>query len=108
MRFYNRENEIAGLKRICNLSFTHNLTYDSSDRQGAAIVDDFVREIHGKLHGYVPEGLRSVTGVLRHQPELAKTVMFTLFIDEFREFMTVNQSVFSDLQNLWDSYRSDT
>ncbi|MDE6646855.1 MAG: AAA family ATPase [Prevotella sp.] len=137
MRFYNRENEIAELKRICNLSFTHNsrmtvLTgrrrigktslikkaFEDSDapmlyfftgrKAEAALVDDFVREIHDKLHGYVPEGLLSVTGVLRHLFELAKTVKFTLVIDEFQEFMTVNPSVFSDLQNLWDSYRSDT
>lgn len=137
MRFYNRENEIAELKRICNLSFTHNsrmtvLTgrrrigktslikkaFEDSDapmlyfftarKAEAALVDDFVREIHDKLHGYVPEGLMSVTGVLRHLFELAKTGRFTLVIDEFQEFMTVNPSVFSDLQNLWDSYRSDT
>lgn len=137
MRFYNRENEIAELKRICNLSFTHNsrmtvLTgrrrigktslikkaFEDSDapmlyfftgrKAEAALVDDFVREIHDKLHGYVPEGLMSVTGVLRHLFELAKTKRFTLVIDEFQEFMTVNPSVFSDLQNLWDSYRLDT
>lgn len=137
MRFYNRENEIAELKRICNLSFTHNsrmtvLTgrrrigktslikkaFEGSDapmlyfftgrKAEAALVDDFVSEIHDKLHGYVPEGLMSVTGVLRHLFELAKTERFTLVIDEFQEFMTVNPSVFSDLQNLWDSYRLDT
>lgn len=137
MRFYNRENEIAELKRICNLSFTHNsrmtvLTgrrrigktslikkaFEDSDapmlyfftgrKAEAALVDDFVREIHDKLYGYVPEGLMSVTGVLRHLFELAKTERFTLVIDEFQEFMTVNPSVFSDLQNLWDSYRLDT
>lgn len=137
MRFYNRENEIAELKRIRNLSFTHNsrmtvLTgrrrigktslikkaFEDSDvpmlyfftgrKAEAALVDDFVHEIHDKLHGYVPEGLMSVTGVLRHLFELAKTMSFTLVIDEFQEFITVNPSVFSDLQNLWDSYRSDT
>ena len=137
MRFYNRENEIAELKRICNLSFTRNSrmtvltgrrrigktslikkTFEDSDapmlyfftgrKAEAALVDDFVREIHNKLHGYVPEGLMSVTGVLRHLFELAKTERFTLVIDEFQEFMTVNSSVFSDLQNLWDSYRSNT
>lgn len=137
MRFYNRENEIAELKRICNLSFTHNsrmtvLTgrrrigktslikkaFEDSDapmlyfftgrKAEAALADDFVREIHDKLQGYVPEGLKSVTGVLRYLFELARTVRFTLVIDEFQEFATVNASVFSDLQNLWDSYRSDT
>ncbi len=137
MRFYSRENEIAELKRICNLSFTHNsrmtvltgrrrigktslikkafedseepmLYFFTGRKAEAALVDDFVREIHDKLHGYVPEGLRSVIGVIRHLFEIAKTVRFTLVIDEFQEFLTVNPSVFSDLQNLWDSYRSDT
>lgn len=137
MRFYNRENEISELKRICNFSFTHNsrmtvLTgrrrigktslikkaFENSDapmlyfftgrKTEAALVEDFVREIHDKLHGYVPEGLKSVTGVLRHLFELAKTESFTLVIDEFQEFTSVNPSVFSDLQNLWDSYRSYT
>lgn len=137
MRFYNRENEIAELKRICNLSFTHNsrmtvltgrrrigktslikkafgncdepmLYFFTGRKAEAALVDDFVREIHDKLHGYVPEGLKSVAGVIRHLFELAKTVKFTLVIDEFQEFTSVNPSVFSDLQNLWDSYRSDT
>ena len=137
MRFYNRENEIAELKRICNLSFTHNsrmtvltgrrrigktslikkaledsdapmLYFFTGRKAEAALVDDFVQEIHNKLHGYVPEGLMSVTGVLRHLFELARSTRFTLVIDEFQEFMTVNPSVFSDLQNLWDSYRSDT
>lgn len=137
MKFYNRENERAELKRICNLSFTHNsrmtvLTgrrrigktslikkaFEDSDapmlyfftgrKAEVALVNDFVREIHDKLHGYVPEGLRSVTGVMRHLFELAKTERFTLVIDEFQEFTNVNPSVFSDLQNLWDSYRSET
>ncbi len=137
MRFYNRENEIAELKRICNLSFTQNsrmtvltgrrrigktslikeafadsdapmLYFFTGRKAEAALVDDFVREIHSKLHGYVPDGLKSVTGVIRHLLELAKTMRFTLVIDEFQEFMTVNPSVFSDLQNLWDSYRVGT
>lgn len=73
-----------------------------------ALVADFVHEIHDKLHGYVPEGMKSVIGVIRYLLELAKTMKFTLVIDEFQEFMTVNPSVYSDLQNLWDSYRSDT
>ena len=60
-------------------------------------LNDFVQEIHNKLHGYVPEGLMSVTGVLRHLFELSKSTKFTLVIDEFQEFMTVNPSVFSDL-----------
>ena len=134
MRFYNREKEISELKRICQLSYTQHsrmtvltgrrrigktslikkafedgdgpmLYFFTGRKAEAALVEDFVREIDAKLHGYVPEGLKSVAGVIRHLFEWAKTKRFTLVIDEFQEFMTVNPSLFSDLQNLWDNYR---
>ena len=74
----------------------------------AALVEDFVAEIHHKLHCYIPEGLATVTGVMRFLLELAKTLKFTLVIDEFQEFTSVNRSIYSDLQNLWDTYRDET
>lgn len=40
--------------------------------------------------------------------ELAKTRKFNLIIDEFQEFFNINPSVFSDMQNIWDSYRNVT
>lgn len=40
--------------------------------------------------------------------ELAKTRKFNLIIDEFQEFFNINPSVFSDMQNIWDSYRNGT
>jgi hypothetical protein len=40
--------------------------------------------------------------------ELAKTHKFNLIIDEFQEFFNINPSVFSDMQNIWDTYRDDT
>ena len=32
---------------------------------------------------------------------------FTLIIDEFQEFESVNPAIFSDIQNLWDQYKQD-
>lgn len=44
--------------------------------------------------------------------ELFKTLMvlsrernFTLIIDEFQEFDNINSSIFSEMQNIWDSYK---
>lgn len=137
MRFYYRENEIAELKRIRELSFSRNSrmtvvtgrrrigktslikkAFENSDtpmlyfftgrKTEAALAEDFVQEIRNKLRVYVPNGLTAFTEIMRYLFELAKTMRFTLVIDEFQEFMTVNRSVFSDLQNLWDSYRMDT
>ncbi len=33
---------------------------------------------------------------------------YTLIIDEFQEFANVNPSIFSEIQNLWDQYKSKT
>lgn len=32
---------------------------------------------------------------------------YTLIIDEFQEFDSVNSSIFSDIQNLWDQYKDE-
>ena len=37
--------------------------------------------------------------------ELSTKRAFTLIIDEFQEFLTVNKSLYSDMQNIWDSYK---
>lgn len=37
--------------------------------------------------------------------ELSTTKFFNLIIDEFQEFYTINESVYSDMQNIWDTYR---
>jgi hypothetical protein len=39
--------------------------------------------------------------------EIAKTRQFTLIIDEFQEFNTVNAAIFSDMQNLWDASKRE-
>ena len=136
MKFYNRESEISELQRIRNLAYTRNsrmtvltgrrrigktslirrafaegdtplLYFFTGRKTEAALVDDFAAEIRAKL-GYVPEGLRTVAAVMRYLLELAKTRPLTVAIDEFQEFMNVNPTVFSDMQNLWDAYRYDT
>ena len=37
--------------------------------------------------------------------ELSVEKKFTLIIDEFQEFYTINPSVYSEIQNLWDRYK---
>lgn len=39
---------------------------------------------------------------------LSKRVNFTLVFDEFQNFKYVNEAVFSDIQNLWDSYKEES
>jgi hypothetical protein len=38
--------------------------------------------------------------------ELSQTQHITLFIDEFQDFYRVNPSIYSDMQNIWDTYKN--
>jgi len=40
--------------------------------------------------------------------ELSKTRHFTLIIDEFQEFLYTNPSIYSDMQNIWDSKKGES
>lgn len=74
----------------------------------ADLVAGFVAEARNKLNAYLPNGLGNIADLFKHLMELAKTMKFTLVIDEFQEFININGSVFSDIQNIWDSYKDRT
>ncbi len=40
--------------------------------------------------------------------ELSKERHFTLIIDEFQEFLYINKSIYSDMQNIWDNYKNNS
>lgn len=40
--------------------------------------------------------------------QLSTQRTFNLVIDEFQEFYTINESIFSDMQNIWDQYRKSS
>ncbi|MCL1911462.1 MAG: ATP-binding protein [Leptospirales bacterium] len=68
------------------------------------LCEEFTREVEEKL---------SVSlGNFQNFAQLFKSLMiqsqsrqFTLIVDEFQEFANINSSVFSDIQNYWDSYK---
>jgi hypothetical protein len=38
----------------------------------------------------------------------AQQIQITLIIDEFQEFLHINPSIYSDMQNIWDEYKEKT
>ncbi len=132
MNFYDRKQEIAQLLEIEDLShevsqFTvvsgrrrigktelvkkayedKNMLYFFVARKAEAdLCDTFMDEISEKLDVPVPKGtVRNFSSVFQFVMELAEKQHIILFIDEFQEFAKVNSSIFSDMQNLWDSYK---
>ncbi len=49
--------------------------------------------------------IRSFSDIFKLLLELGKTNRFTLIIDEFQEFTSINPSIYSDIQKLWDIYK---
>ena len=134
MKFYNRTAEIAELQRIKEMAYNDHskLTVITGRRRIGktslilnALKDDvivylfvsrkseadlcsgFCAEIERQLAVFVPK-MDSFIEVFRFLLEQAKNQKFTLVIDEFQEFININESVYSDIQNYWDQYRTTT
>ena len=136
MKFYNRTQEIEDLRRIQGRAFDSRsrMTVITGRRrigktslalratQGdyptvylfvsrkneAALCEEFAGLISSALDCYVPSEIKSFKSLFQMLMELAKTRKFNLIIDEFQEFLNINPSLYSDMQNIWDSYRNDT
>ena len=78
-----------------------------SRKSEAALVDEFrsiiVEQLGAKF--FQPQSLREIFDYLF---DYATVKPLTLVVDEFQDIEKVNSSVFSDLQNLWDSYKNTT
>lgn len=132
MQFYNRKHELAELQRIQNLSFTDHsrLTVVTGRRRigktslimksvtgqptvylfigrknEATLCSEFIPVISQVLGTFVPSEIRSFRSLFQYLMELAVNKPYNLVIDEFQEFYNINESVYSDMQNIWDQYR---
>lgn len=131
MKFYNRERELANLKRIQELSLIEGqmtvvvgrrrigktqLLLKSGERQPTLyffvtrkaenmLCRDFVEEVHTKLG--IPMGNYSSFGKLfEHLLIIGREKPFNLIIDEFQDFSRINSAVFSEMQKYWDLYKN--
>lgn len=132
MKFYDRKSELAELQRIQELSFSDHsrLTVVTGRRRigktslimkavegtptvylfvgrkaEASLCEEFVPIISQSLDTYVPTEIKTFSSLFRFLMECATRQHFNLVIDEFQEFYNINETVYSDMQNIWDTYR---
>lgn len=134
MRFFDRKEEIATLRKIRdnaerNAQFTvltgrrrigktslvlkayedKPVLYFFVGRKAESLLcEEFRHEVEDKLGiklGGTPSGFAELFDYLM---QLSKQQSFTLFIDEFQNFVRVNPSVFSDIQKIWDLNHSES
>ena len=130
MKFYNRQKEIATLKEIeQNSSKSSQMTvmvgrrrvgkttllkrafekksvlyFFVAKKNEVLLCEEFTREVEDKL-GVVLGRFQNFASLFRAIMVLSSERSFTLIIDEFQEFASLNKSVFSDMQNIWDTYK---
>lgn len=134
MKFFDREEEIATLRKIRDnaersAQFTvltgrrrigktslvlkayedKPILYFFVGRKAESLLcEEFRQEVEKKLNirlGGTPSGFAELFDYLM---QLSKQKSFTLFIDEFQNFERVNPAVFSDMQKLWDLNHDDS
>lgn len=132
MKFYNRVSELTELQRIQKLSFNDHsrLTVVTGRRRigktslimksveglptvylfvgrktEATLCSEFIPAITQSLDTFVPAEIRTFRSLFQYLMELASSRSFNLVIDEFQEFYNINESIYSDIQNIWDTYR---
>jgi hypothetical protein len=131
-RFYNREQEISTLLRADKLRskqgvftlvmgrrrvgkttlLTHGLAdinplyFFVSRKSEALLVDEFVQTLRQAVDLPIIGQITTLEEFFKLLFEVAKEQVITVIIDEFQDFSSINKSVFSVLQNLWDQNRA--
>ncbi|MCU4163652.1 ATP-binding protein [Carboxylicivirga caseinilyticus] len=135
MKFYNRESELALLDSIREQSKDHakmtvlvgrrrigktSLIKKSNELNNSSIYffvarknevllcEEFVEQVIQRLGIKIFGSISNFKELFQYLMELSLERNFTLIIDEFQEFYTVNPSVYSDMQNIWDTYKNES
>jgi AAA+ ATPase superfamily predicted ATPase len=132
MKFYNREKElefltsikersaeeaqmtvVVGRRRIGKTSLLKKAVENEDTalylfvtrKSEVLICEEFKEEIERKLQVKLFGSVTQFKDLFQYLMDLSATRNFSLIIDEFQEFHTVNPSVYSEMQNIWDSYK---
>ena len=74
----------------------------------AALCYEYIPLIINSLNVFMPSEMLSFRNIFQYLMEIGTQKSFNLVIDEFQEFSNINETVYSDMQNIWDQYRRRT
>ena len=92
-------------KQIMNYSDRYCYLFTSKTAE-PILVSMWQQEVLESLGLRISGKVESLKDLFKEIFIFSETNHFTLVIDEFQDLMKVNDSFFSDLQNLWDSYKN--
>lgn len=135
MKFYNRETELATLAEIRKQAFEDHsrltvvtgrrrigktslilkscehtpIVYLFVSRSNESVLcAKFAKVISQSLNTFVSPSIGSFADVFSTLMEIGKHTKFNLIIDEFQEFFYINESIYSEMQCIWDLNKDDT
>ncbi|PID48124.1 MAG: ATPase [Proteobacteria bacterium] len=132
MKFYNRQKELKNLQDIQKSSlksskmsvivgrrrigktklikeaYGQKVYLFVSKKDEALLCGEFVEVAENALNVRILGEFKSFKIFFEYLMQLAQDKPFTLVIDEFQEFLHVNSSIYSDMQNIWDEYKDKT
>ena len=132
MKFYNREKELKNLKEIevsskasskmtvivgrrrigktklIQEAYKEKVYLFVSKKNEALLCEEFIAIIQNTLDVKVFGKIIKFKDLFEYMMELATTQPFTLVIDEFQEFLQINASIYSDMQNIWDNNKDSS
>lgn len=132
MKFYNRENELVELATMYDQASScgrmtvltgrrrvgktvlalesakahKHLYLFVSKKAEALLCQEYIEEIRRNFNIPVIGEIRHFRDIFKLLIELSRSERFTLIIDEFQEFFSINPAVYSELQGLWDKHKA--
>ena len=130
MKFYDREKEVAFLRETSDaakiaakftvvtgrrrigkttlLKYAYEATpfvyFFVARKAEPELCETFTEEITEKLGVPTLGTSRRFSEIFRYLMQLSQKQSFTLVIDEFQDFLRVNKAIFSEMQDIWDTY----
>lgn len=134
MQFYNRETELKQLNQVFNLTKSTSqmtvitgrrrigktrlilkavenkqfLYFFVSRKSESLLCEEYLEEIRKKLKVKVFGEIHRFKDIFEIVMEQSRDQQIVLIIDEIQEFLRINPSIFSDIQNIWDRLKNDT
>lgn len=135
MKFYNREEELKMLREVQEQSFADHSRFTVvtgrrrvgktklilkscegtptvylfvARKNEGELCHKFSQVIGTSLDMHFTDGSGKFINIFTSLMELGRYRNFNLVIDEFQEFFYINESVFSEMQDVWDRYKENT
>lgn len=132
MKFFDRKEQLSKMEEIRKRAYTNHsmftivtgrrrigkttlieksligetyLYFFVSKKNEVVLCREFITEARNKLDIFIPNGVNSFPDLFELLMQHGKSNKFTIVIDEFQNFTEVNESIFSDIQKIWDKYR---